>query len=560
MSNQGANEYCADLLINTLVLSGIKNFVISPGSRSTPLVLALAKLSKELVNITVHPDERGATFYALGISKISNFPVVMICTSGSALVNCYPAVLEAYYSKLPLIIISADRPPELQNCGANQTINQNGIFGNHVVWEGYIPPVENNITLRYVTTTTVEAIRKCKTGPVHLNVAYRKPLVASIKPNWLTEIKPLVYKFTKNINSLNLADNNINQAKNFFTKTERGFIVVGELPITYQIEDIYNLASVLKWPIICDVTANLKSSKYILKYGSLIFDSVVKGTSINCDGIIHIGKIPMSLGIQNLFNEVSEILQVNEIFDRQDLGGNISCFWESSVENLTNLCKKDNNDDWINAWKNFDNEISVELNKLDNNKFSELSVVKIILSNNKLPIYVSNSLPVRHLNYLGINCNYDNGLIFSHRGVSGIDGTIAQAAGVAAFSNNGITLIIGDLAFFYDVNSLELCLNKKVCIVILNNGGGGIFRQLPDIATKDCFNNFFLAPVKMKIANVAEAFSLSYYNPKDLKEFTEMYNLALFKETSTIIEVNTDSNETFLDFKLLSDVVKNLIK
>ncbi len=550
------NIFWSNLFIDFLVNKGLKSACISPGSRSTPLTLVTA--TNKLIKSFPIVDERSSAFFALGISKTSNFPALIITTSGTAVAELYPAIIEAYQSRIPLIVCTADRPAYLRNTGSNQTINQKNIFKNHIRFSSDIPMKEITKTnIKKFLTIISEGVDIClrkDIGPVHFNFQFEKPF----EPDSYTDKIPihLVDYSIKHSQALleNKIINDSNHHNSEFNLQNKiiNLITVGNGNFNNDFTKLLNLLTVkYNIPIFADFSSGLRSNN--LKLNNLIYnyDSLLR-----CDEfqsyfkpkqIIHFGRSITSTILEDyLVKNKSKRIIVNEFGDRFDSAKKGKIIKSDPVNFLKSLLKENlkvNSKDTILNLLSLDSEIEVIKTDTFSNIFSEVELLKILIS--KIPddcsVFIGNSLPIRDFDFF-ISKVEKKIKIFTNRGASGIDGIISTAAGISANNKKPTFLILGDLSFFYDLNSLLPIRNFNIPlkIILLNNYGGRIFEYLPIASYKKVFHKFFLTPTDLDFRKVAESFSIDYLfsdNSDDLIKNLDMLNKI---KSSVILEVKVN--------------------
>jgi len=572
------NIFWSSLIIEELIRQGCNYFCISPGSRSTPLTVAVAQNKKAISRIFY--DERGASFHALGYARATGKPAVLICTSGTAAANYYPAIIESCQDSVPLIVLTADRPPELRAAGANQTIDQVKMFGNYVNWFFELPTPDANISPQFVLSTINQAYFKSMhspKGPVHINCMFREPFFSEnelplndISSNLKESIKPYTtFQFTENNI---LPDSDLIKKINTF---DRGIIIAGKMDNHSDSKAVYKLAEKLNWPVFADITSGLRigtDSELIIEHFDLALLSNSFKNSLKPEMVIQFGKRFVSKRLQNFLNELKpeNYFVIDDHPDRfgpthivtDRIVGNISKFCENLVPSI-----KDNIDkNWIeNIYK-----VNNSINELINNEFgsrsdlSEITTARIISKNipQNSNLFLASSMPIRDMDMFAIKSN-NNISIAANRGTSGIDGTIASAIGFAEGNESAVTLVIGDIAFIHDLNSLHQLVSSKypVFILLINNSGGGIFSFLPIANQKDVFKEYFSTPHTLTFESAADLFKLKYYNPKSTTELISNYQSANNEQKSAIFEITTDQEENFnLHKNFYNKVIESLEK
>jgi 2-succinyl-5-enolpyruvyl-6-hydroxy-3-cyclohexene-1-carboxylate synthase len=576
MSNKNLNYEWSSIIVDELIANGVDFFCISPGSRSTSLVTALAynKPAKK----TLILDERSAAFHALGYAKATNKPAVLICTSGTALANYYPAIIEASHSNIPLLIISSDRPPELQDTGANQTINQSHFYSNYVRFEFSLPCPSTDISTNIIRSKIDQAVFNAnypKAGPVHINCMFRKPLIdytekADIDPSkkspFISYTQPII-SLDKNI-LLNIT-NKINSAKN-------GLLIIGELKTDSEKEVVKNLANKLGWSVVTDVLSGLSLDSNIdnrLSFSELISESNKASIFNNFSTVLYIGGKLVSTKLeQYLHYRKCETIMVSDNFSINNPNHTPSIKIES---NIIEFCNNLQNNIPENKKKNSNNEsLTILKDKIDNivnslcnekNKISEISVAKLVSKHIKTNsgLFLGNSMPIRYMNNFGTNSNnVRNGFIptGSNRGASGIDGIISTASGFAKGLNKKVTLVIGDLSFIHDMSSLSILENQSIelTIIAINNNGGGMFSFLPISKKNDICDKYFATPQNKSFDSIADIFGLKYYNPSTNKDFIGTYIKCQNKIGSSIIEIKTNRKNSLIEYKQIVNAINNL--
>lgn len=551
----------AKKLISELIKSGVRSFVISPGSRSTPLVLAAAE--NPLAEKIVHFDERGSSFHALGIAKSSRRPVATICTSGTALANMYPAIIEASLSGVPLIILAADRPPELRNCGSNQSIDQVKIFGDYLRYEVDLLISDEFLSNDIVATTVNQAVYRSVNGfggPVLINAMFREPLFSPIKhPIDRNDKSPLPKTFY-HATEKTLSETQIETIADDFSKHPNGLIIVGALPSSTNIEPILQLAMKLQWPIFADPLSNLRSigrdSSLIAFYNHILLTTLSSEKMIPTQ-VLHLGGPFVSKTLLKWVESINmkRFYHVDNSPNRIDPCHKVTDFIEMRADLFSNLLttkvEARTPSLWLSLWKEYSLNIEEILEEFfhKENSLTELGVINQILnySNENTSFFLGNSLPIRYFDTFFFP-KESSGQMYANRGASGIDGNLATALGVARGSRQPVIAIVGDLTFLHDLNTLALIESHPLPIVfvVLNNFGGGIFQFLP---TKnidaEIFDKLFQCRHSTSIEPFVKGFNLPFYQPDNLNDFQTVMNECLKIPTPSVIELLTNSEANF---------------
>ena len=527
-------------LVGLCARFGVEKAVVCPGSRCAPLLIGFGKHSDiETISVT---DERSAGFIALGLAQQSDRPVVLVCTSGTAAQNFAPAVTEAFYQNVPLIVLTADRPPEWIDQWDGQTIHQKNMYEPHM--KGSFNYNENNVNVGEEALTLASDGAK---GPVHLNIPIREPFY----PNSLEQIEIATNgtEFAKE-KKYEIEDSIWDEFETIMNSSDKVLVLGGQLEPNPELVELLNKVNI---PIVGDVISNLHGVDGVIKSSDLVFKT--NDESIVPDFIITVGLSIISknlklflrkykpkhhwhIGLGNVgdpFQSLTKIIEVTPVhFFKEWIEKKISPNDQSDYQFiLTEMQKK------------VDQELSDKLEKSEFNYFSAVQKVLKQLPKNTV-LHVGNSMPVRITNFIGIDDSSVD--VWCNRGTSGIDGVLSTAVGHAlAEPNRKHTLIVGDLSFFYDRNGLWLNheFPTNLQIVVLNDSGGGIFNMIPGPSNQDGLTNLFTTPHKRTAELTAIEFGLNYQSAESLEEirgwesgileiFTDMKtNTEIFKQIAT---------------------------
>jgi len=508
----GVNYLAASIIVEELYRHGVRDFILSPGARSAPLALAVARHPG--VNTAVVLDERSAGFYALGMSKYSRIPVALICTSGSAGAHYLPAVIEASHSEIPLIIITADRPYELHFTGSNQTVKQEGFFGEFVKCVRVIPPVVLPDDLSFVLRTTNVICQFAGVArPVHLNVQFRTPLIESnsvpvVLPSrvrkWLENGTPLcTYAAEHTSSELNP------EIVEMLTRAQRGLVVAGSVDSPFEQNALCQFVEAIQWPCLVERAAGVSASYgHVLPVFPQISASEKYGSP---DLIVHFGRLPTNRSsLEYLTSQTCPCIQVSSSEQCHDPSGFVTHKIFGSITKVAPLIARHlARSALLSSFESLrvlHDSAAQEINQ--QNLFSELQVLNATLKQlaPDTTLYVGNSLPIRLINLAA--ATQSNVVVGAHRGASGIDGTLAIAAGWARSSKVPVVLIVGDLTFIHDYSSLSILVEVTTpcTVVVINNGGGRIFDTLPALNQSAEFESLFLTPQKVSIEGIASLY------------------------------------------------------
>jgi 2-succinyl-5-enolpyruvyl-6-hydroxy-3-cyclohexene-1-carboxylate synthase len=561
-----ANLLWATLIVEELVRNGVGFFCVAPGSRSTPLVAALA--SNEKAESLVHFDERGTAFAAVGYARATGLPAAWITTSGTAVANGLPAVVEAATDGVPMILLTADRPPELRQTGANQTIDQPDIFGDYVRWRFDLPAPEEPVDPAMVLTTIDQAVyraRRAPSGPVHLNLMFREPFLPDpdeyldelpAPARWQKSGEPYTrYAATKP----SVDSDEVERIWERLRPVERGLVVAGRLPSRKQGEAVMRLADSLGWPLLPDVGSQIrlgsKASRNLVPLYDVLLASDRFKEEHDPEAVLHVGGRAVSKRLEQFLarSRPDPYVVVRENPFRLDPGHRVTHSVEADVPTFCAALREAaerhppaGDASWTAGWYGASKRVDSYLDRLfeETKELNEPLVARLV--SRHVPeghaLCVASSMPIRDVDTFAA----PDGApipVAANRGASGIDGTVATAAGFARGSEHPVTLLIGDLALLHDLNSLAMLRDLPVVVVVLNNDGGAIFSFLPVAQHKEFFEPYFGTPQGLSFEHAAQMFDLGYEHPRSVTEFVEAYRVACARNEPTLIEVRTDREE-----------------
>lgn len=560
------NSLWASLIVEELVRSGVDTFSVAPGSRSAPLTVALARHRR--ATSVVHYDERGAAFYALGYGRAVGKPAAVITTSGSALANVWPAVAEASLARVPLIVLSGDRPPELQDAGANQTMDQVGFFGDYVRWHATVPCPQAQIAPNVVLTTVDQAVYRAAgspQGPVHLNCMYREPLAPvddgedfsaylSALGEWPDTGRPYT---GYGRGSGAVAGPDLEEVAALANRHAAGLLVAGRLGPGDGAELVVAMAERLQWPLLPDITSGVRlghGGPAVVPYYDLLLASPAFVRRQPPAMVVQVGGPVTSKRLLDYLGQQRprHYVVVSDYPGRQDPLHAATLRLDTPVqalgERLLPLLAPRRESSWLSAWRGASEAAGrrIERSFAACSALSEPLVARLVARalGSADALFLASSMPVRDADTFAASPSGPH-CVDANRGASGIDGTIATAAGYAHGSGRRVVLLIGDLAFLHDLGSLALLRHaaQPMVIVVLNNNGGGIFSFLPIAAHEDVFESHFAAPHGLTFEAAAALFGLRYARPASPEEFAAAYAAARGSSNSTVIEVRTDRLE-----------------
>ena len=544
----------SSLIIDVLYENGLRHVCISPGSRNTPLSLAF--LNHNNIACYSQLDERSAGFLGLGIAMKTNSPTAILCTSGTAVANFLPAVIEADLNRIPILIISADRPQSLVGTGENQTINQNNIFNNFnrkyidigLPNQNYNDLI-NKLNIAYSICSGNNVETNFLTGPVHINCSFEEPLYNDNKSTKLNfDFKPII-------------DHPISNSF-VFEPYNNPVIICGRLKTDSDIKPILDLSKILKIPILADPLSQIRyghSNNNIIS----CYNHYIDRLEIEPDIVFYFGLKPVSKKLCEKMKSWNTIL-----IDSANGYNNSSNFvLQSDVFNACQLISESiesTNGELLLKLQKLEEDINCTVKNNIDYSWSEINITSICYNflNDNDNMFIGNSMPIRNMdNYIFKN---DKKIFtYSNRGASGIDGVLSTSLGVALSSKSNYTLLlIGDLSFLHDINSL-LINNKyavNITIVVINNNGGGIFSLLPVSKKNNVhFSEYWTTPHNLDLRKIADSYEVNYYKSESVKELHSSLESSYSNTGISIIDCIIDINENIEIIKELnSSINKNL--
>jgi 2-succinyl-5-enolpyruvyl-6-hydroxy-3-cyclohexene-1-carboxylate synthase len=531
MSHQESLTAYLAAFVGELVQSGVTDVVVSPGSRSTPLALMMAEHPGLHIHIMI--DERSAAFFALGIAKAQGKSVALLCTSGTAAANYYPAIVEANISRVPLIVLTADRPHELRDVGAPQAIDQFHLYGSHVKWfvEMALPEATNEM-IRYAETVCARAIATSQmtpAGPVHLNFPFREPLIPQLEdPQLFEKHKRPKGSIKIKAGELTLDSEEFSRLASLWSKDERGVIVCGPIDHPRLQQAVIELAEKLQYPIIADPLSQLRSgehSKHFIMdtYDTFLRNGVAKDF-LKPDVVIRFGAMPVSKALTIFLKENHEATHYvidggggwrdpNSITSEM-----IYCDEFLLCQSVLPLVEGRKESSYFTKWMKMNDLTKQHLSRI--NDATELSEGKFFYTlSNLIPdnatVFVGNSMPIRDLD--SFFHNNEKGIrVMANRGANGIDGIVSTALG-AATVHQPFYLVLGDLTLFHDLNGLLASKMHGIPfnLIVINNNGGGIFSFLPQANHPKHFELLFGTPADIDFKYAVEMYGGQYEKIKD---------------------------------------------
>jgi len=556
--------------------AALRNVVICPGSRSTPLALACA--AQPGLRVWMHVDERSAAFFALGMARRLQEPVALLCTSGTAAANFFPAIVEARLTHVPLLVLTADRPPELRDNGAPQTIDQNRLYGVHVKWFVEVAlPEASNQALRYVRTLANRAValtRMVPAGPVHLNFPFREPLVPvahadqPLPPaphrdavSWQGRADGAPYVTVSDAPLGAASSETLAHLVSVLQKLPRGLIIAGPLANANLTLPLVRLAEWLGYPILADPLSQLRCGNHNRRQILSSYDAFLRLDSfvarVQPQVVLRFGAMPTSKPV---------LLYLQRYADCQHIVVDGQGDWNEPTQLATDVIHADpvafcldllqhfpvpveeteETRSWLHTWQQADLVTRQVLHQamqdfshpFEGRIFSELA--ELIPA--KSTLYVGNSMPVRDLDtfFWGGQRPVH---ILGNRGANGIDGLVSSALGASAASPSApAILVIGDLSFFHDLNGLLAARLHRLnlTVILVNNDGGGIFSFLPQADHPEHFEQLFGTPTGLDFQPVVQMYGGTFQRIATWEEFRAAFEQSAGTDGLHVIELQTE--------------------
>ena len=570
--------------------SGVEHVCVSPGSRSTPLAVTAA--SVDGLQIWSQLDERAAAFFALGLAKASRSPVALVCTSGTALANYAPAVIEAHYAGVPLIVLSADRPPELREWGAGQTIDQPKLFGAQVRYFAELPiPTAGSRMLRYARAMACRAVGEsvgASPGPVHLNWPLREPLEPLVDPmasDWAdgdavaergrANGQPYAHTVHEASRASVALIEGLAAA---FSGTERGVIACGMLDEPEFADAVARLARRLDWPILAEPISNVRSGSHVESASVLAgYDLFLRDGEFRSnhqpDIVLRFGGTPTCKAFR-LWLEATPPERMVVVSGGGDWNEPSHLISDFIVADPTAFCLEltdalelldtvPHHREWTSSFLAAEARTQAVLDRElgTNPTLFEPRATRTL--SESLPedsiLYVSNSMPVRDLDAF-MPTRQSRLRVLANRGTNGIDGMLSSALGAAASGQGRVFLLTGDLAFLYDIGGLLAARRYplKATIVVFNNDGGGIFSFLPiaQYAEAVRFDELFNTPHGVDLSAAASLYGLHHTRVANFDEYKTAIDKSLSESGVSVIEVPIDGEANRDHFRALVTAVQ----
>ena len=506
----------ARVIVRQILEAGVTDVVISPGSRNAPLSIAFHQAStKGLINLHIRIDERTAAFFALGIAKASGRPVPIVCTSGTAVANYHPAVLEASHTNIPLLVLTADRPASMRKTGANQTTEQARIFGRAV---RYFADVSGSVYPMELPFNSLHS------GPVHLNIQFEEPLVGDKSDNWLNDLT---------ISAPKVFDRKA--PGTFYTKSTRGVLAIGHDRGGLSVDVVKEFAEKLGWPVIAEDPLTFESAA---SHASVFLTSKAIADDLAPDTVVVIGRTTLSRSI----NAFIKMARKQIVIDPRMATVDTDRMADQKFTQLPVVEVQPADAEYADKWKKY----SLRAAKLvsDISTWSEQLVAREIAAGvpTGTSLFISSSRPIRDIE--GFAVARTGVETFANRGLAGIDGNISTALGIASQRKETIA-VLGDLGFLHDLTGLIHREKINLKILVINNDGGGIFSTLSQRGVNG-FEEVFGTPHGLDPAAIAQSMGIPAKTIGSQKEL--ITELSVPVQGVSVVVVNVPNREANADF------------
>lgn len=559
------NRCWSKVILDTLVRYGVKHFCIAPGSRSTPLTLEAIRLQESRqVQCHTHFDERGLGFFALGLAKSGEAAVAVIVTSGTAVANLYPAVVEARQSGINLIVLTADRPPELLECGANQAILQENIFAPYPIATVNLPRPSQEHSAGWLVSTLDHAChqQEKQAGVVHINVPFAEPLYDADESQidhhpWLAPIQRWLSQHKKWTTHQFPRQEVVMHEHWDERRTKRGIIIVGRLPLE-QTMGIRTWAETMGWMLLTDLQSGVDP---LLPYADIwLANKIVREKLLQADLVIQFGSHFISKRITQFIAAFKgKFWLVSENPQRVDPNHRAHTRFDAKVHHWLRAHPPLRQRPWLVEPQALSGFCAKFIEEQVGGGLNEASLAhhieRILPSNGTL--FVGNSLFVRLVDALAkLPEGYP---IQTNRGASGIDGLFATAAGIAIGSKRPLVAMIGDVSALHDLNSLALFqkVNQPTIIFVINNNGGAIFDMLP--VESEVKNRFYRMPHNTEFSQAASMFELKYARPYTWADLSSVLKMAYLRKEAVLIEIKAAPHDGSRIYKHLLEQISHAV-
>jgi len=568
MSAPNRNFLWAEVVVDELARSGLRAVCIAPGSRSTPLTVAFAEHPQ--IKVYRHLDERSAAFFALGLAMATETPVAMVCTSGSAVANFYPAVIEASAARIPLLILTGDRPPELRYSGANQTIDQPKIYGEYALWSVDVAMPEGDpapMLVRSLRTMAARAFRVAggagqgAKGVVHLNFPFRKPLEPTLVPadntvGFDVSNRDIGVAFTRFASAhLHPSVETVQMLSILIATHEQGIIVCGtRCPSGTFAQAVSSLGARIGYPVFAEPSSGVRYGAHVSHITIGGYETFLAGTTLPSPKVvIRFGDVPTSKWLNEYLEKAQPVAYVQVSTDG---------VWSDDLHQTTHFIHADPvllcelvsesipvrvESGWREQIAQLERNTWHSVNRaLDELTFDAAYIRDLIA---QLPagthLFTGNSLAVRHVDQFG-QPRASALHLYANRGASGIDGNVSTALGIAvAHPDQPVVMLVGDITLYHDMNGLFALKDQhigNVTVIVVNNDGGAIFERLPIQGYEPTFTDLFIMPHGLDFRHVAALYEMDYLHITDRGAFREAISQIAVGRKASLIEIQSNGH------------------
>ena len=551
------NTQSASLIAEICKQHGLSHAVLSPGSRCAPLVLAFTRLAG--MQCWSIPDERAAAFVGTGIASYTGQPAVLICTSGSAAYNYAPAVAEAFYRHVPLLILTADRPPEWIDQWDGQTIRQDGVFGNHVKASFTLPTDLGHNDAQWHAERIVNEAINCAMegpqGPVHINIPFREPLYGENAEKKTAPAKII----RQSTGIVSLPKDEIKILKDEWSKHQRKLLLIGQSAFEQYPQSLFTSLAKRKVTVIADILSNAHGQSYVIRHGEVICGdkAIAQSENLQPDLLITVGlstiskqtKLYLRKHKPNAHWHIAPHGKIGDTFQ------SLTRIIRANPAEVFDMLPRDYTADqnrFNSTWQDFEQKSATQIRDFKYmDTFNEIMCYKAVMDclPKQCNLHLANSMAVRYANYFGLNPTQKNIKVFVNRGTSGIDGSNSTAVGCALVAKEPTVLLTGDMAFLYDRNAFwHNHETGNLKIIVFNNHGGGIFNMIPGPSDYPEYKQWFETRQQLTAEPLAKEFGFAYEKCTEFKKIQPtIYTLFSTKGTAILeIETNSETNKEAL--------------
>ncbi|WAH38792.1 2-succinyl-5-enolpyruvyl-6-hydroxy-3-cyclohexene-1-carboxylic-acid synthase [Alicyclobacillus dauci] len=559
--------------VDGLANAGVKHAVVSPGSRNTPLTLALVEHPD--IEVYTHLDERSAAFFALGIARSTGAPVVISCTSGTAMANYYPAVMEAYEARVPLIVVTADRPQRLREVGANQTVRQYGLYDGHVKTSIEMPvPDGSMVVARYAAAVAARAVATSLTsprGPVHVNFPFEEPLMLP-RRDTLTRDQHVQTPTVYARKAAPVAEEAVQFLTNALAGATRPLIVVGPLDDPQLVETVVQFAEANHIAVLADVLSQargrLAGGTAVIDYYDLLLAAA--GSTIPVpDVVLRFGAQPTSKSLATFMNrwtDESTVFLVDDTEWYRDASFHATHVLVGDLKpTLADMAlpQSESRESYLRLWQHANEQVANSVAHFTSLTWFEGTAIRALTRavGSRAQLVFGNSRPIRDADALA-DMTGQGVRTYANRGVSGIDGVVSTAFGISAGNRDLPTVLcIGDVSFYHDLNGLLAArrFHVPLTVLLIHNEGGGIFQHLSQAERKDTLE-YFTTPHGLEFEDIVHAYGGVYRRVDDEESMIAAVQESMKNEGLNVVEVRFRNDASAAHYRSLKALVMDALQ